>query len=277
MRRLFIVLAKIIGLLQVYWGLTYFFSIVIFIRGMGRMTSNGAGNYSSQIIGIILYAVLSFGMAWLLLFKAEWLADKLKIKSDDELPAVSHDVLLNAGVKLIGLYILAGAIPSLSRAIFEADTCGLWGGSSTVLLIQVIPAIIKVLLGFLFAIRTEFVLNLVSKGERAKTKRIVVGGVALLIVAFLFAHILSEYQQSRQIDGYGPWSGADSVVSKYETVIPVRAKNVSTGGWYAVSGVSDADSRLPDFTNSTTGELIKFLADESKVEDSETVTIQVDL
>ena len=103
MRRLFIVLAKIIGLLQVYWGLTYFFSIVIFIRNMGQMASSGADSSMSQVLGILLYAVLAFGTAWLLLFKTEWLADKIKVESDNELPSLSQDVVLNVGVKIIGL------------------------------------------------------------------------------------------------------------------------------------------------------------------------------
>jgi len=59
MRRLFIVLAKLIGLLQVYWGLTYLASIVLFIGQMARMAETEAGQLAFQILGILGYAALS--------------------------------------------------------------------------------------------------------------------------------------------------------------------------------------------------------------------------
>ena len=183
MRRLFIVLAKLIGLLQIYWGLTYLSSISLFIGQMARMESSEASQIAIQIGGILGFAVLAFGMAWLLLTRTQWIADKLRIEADDQLPVLSDDVVLNAGIKVVGVYILAGAIPGLIKSVSEASAWGLWDGRLTAIWTKILPSVLQVALALLLTIRTNFVLNLLAKGEKTQGKRIVIGGFILL--AFL--------------------------------------------------------------------------------------------
>ncbi|MDY0148968.1 MAG: hypothetical protein RBT03_02645 [Kiritimatiellia bacterium] len=183
MRRIFIVLAKLIGLLQIYWGLMYIPSIAIFIGQMVRMESSGFGQLAIQMGGILGFVFINFGMAWLLLARTEWMADTLKIEAHDPLPVLSDAIVLQAGIKVVGVYILAKAIPGLVKAISEASAYGLWEGRLTAIWTTIIPSVLQVALALFLAIRTEQVLSLLAKGEKAQGKKVVI--VSLLILAVL--------------------------------------------------------------------------------------------
>ena len=70
MRRIFMVLAKLIGLLQIYWGLTYVSSIALYVGQMARMESSEFGELAILMGGILCFAFLAFGMAWFLLLQS---------------------------------------------------------------------------------------------------------------------------------------------------------------------------------------------------------------
>lgn len=57
------------------------------------------------VCGDMLSIALSLGMAWLLLARTEWLADKLKIRDEGGVEGVEKYPLMLIGVKLIGLYV----------------------------------------------------------------------------------------------------------------------------------------------------------------------------
>jgi hypothetical protein len=122
MRRLFLVLAKLVGLMQAFRA----FMILIQVGSMvNRVVGSSAGRSSDPslygyIMGLFVSFPLSLALAWLLLFRTEQVADFLGVAPDEPFPAFRRDVLLNAGVKLMGLYLAAQAIPSLARWIFEA-------------------------------------------------------------------------------------------------------------------------------------------------------------
>jgi hypothetical protein len=122
MRRLFLVLAKLVGLMQAFQA----FMALIQIGGTvnALLGSSPARAYFpslyGSIIGLFVSFPLSIALAWLLLFRTEQVADFLRVGPDEPVPAFRRDVLLNVGVKLIGLYLAAEAIPSLARWLYEA-------------------------------------------------------------------------------------------------------------------------------------------------------------
>lgn len=117
MRPLFLVLAKLTGLLHLYWTLG---GIVQMFVLFGTMGSIGSGKSASSLIpslGFAAYVALALGLTWILLAKTDWLADKLGIPADAPMERPSHAVLLRVGIQLIGAFAVVQALPALARAL----------------------------------------------------------------------------------------------------------------------------------------------------------------
>jgi hypothetical protein len=168
MRRLFIVLAKLVGLLQLYWALVNFMQIGFTLSMVGRSESTQFGQILVSVIGLGAYFLLSLGMAWLLLARTEWLAGRLRILDDAEIEGLDKHPVLLVGVKLIGVYVTVYAIPSLARALLDAQR--LWQGQIGLQVWnRIIPAALQVALGLFLALRSEKVVEVMTKKqERAE-------------------------------------------------------------------------------------------------------------
>lgn len=240
MRRIFVAAGKIIGLLQVFWALTYLASIGLVLGQMARTEPGMARAITIQLGGIVGYAVLAFGMAWLLLVRTEWLADKLKIPADDPLPSLSDDVVLHAGIKVVGVYIIATGVPALARAVADAAVSSAWQSHLTVSLSRIVPAVLKVVLAVLLTIRTEFVLRVISKGEKTHGRKILVGGFVLLILVVLLTRGLAMHPWLRYRKMVSRASAGTSVTDKH-AVIREPATNVPAASdeWFGESDWTD--------------------------------------
>ncbi|MGI5869031.1 MAG: hypothetical protein ACOX9C_06285 [Kiritimatiellia bacterium] len=123
MRTLFIAVSRVFGLLQIYCGLLYITSILPLSFFMRTQTSVGVADmYATTFAGtpIVLVAggmiasvLLIFGMGWLLLCRADWLADKLAIPELDDRPTLTADAVFQIGTRLLGLYVVIQALPVL--------------------------------------------------------------------------------------------------------------------------------------------------------------------
>lgn len=109
MRSLFIVACKVCGLMQVYTGLTYIFTVLPMLRMLTAQPESGDAvttmstvfhgeQVTLSFISLSTMVMLTFGIAWLLLFRANWLADKLNIPTSDGPPCPSMETLLHAEV-----------------------------------------------------------------------------------------------------------------------------------------------------------------------------------
>lgn len=264
MRRMFIVLAKLIGLLQIYWGLTYLSSIALFIGQMARMESSEFGQFAIQMGGILGFALFAFGMAWALLVRTEWLADKLKIHSDDQLPALSDDTVLRAGIKVVGVYILANAVPGLVKAISEASVYGLWEGRLTAIWTKIIPSVLQIALALLLALRTERVLSLLAKGEKAQGKKIIAGGLVLLALLILLGRGLTIHPWLQHRTTYSSSPVRHSYPEGGTVIIKKDTNTPAARDWYTVPYAGPVTNDLPDFTNSNVREIVDFLEKETE-------------
>jgi hypothetical protein len=129
MRSLFIVVSKIYGLIQAYTGLTYIFTVLPLLRMFSQQLGSPDAETSMRtvfngeqitlsVVSLAAMVVLTFGIAWVLIFRAEWLADKLLPPATDLPTTPSLETLLSAGTKLIGLLIIVQGIPSLVQSLF---------------------------------------------------------------------------------------------------------------------------------------------------------------
>jgi hypothetical protein len=120
MRRLFLVLAKLIGFIQLYWSFATLAQIGFSIE---MLTSEGKPEIHSMIkwglAGFGAYFLLTLGLALILLAKTDWLADKLGISDDTGTSIVSEATLLSAGMRLIGMYVAVMAAPALTKVFVE--------------------------------------------------------------------------------------------------------------------------------------------------------------
>jgi hypothetical protein len=181
MRNLFTVCAKLGGLFQIYRGLTVVLPTALFFSTMGNSQAPNMIVYVQVIGSAAISGLLTFGMAWLLLCRTQWLADILKIPEGDVSGALEENVILRTGVKLIGVYIAVQAIPvvfrislqwlssaaasnefvtSASSTMFLAgDVGGIWSGMLT--------ALLQLGLGVFMLSYTGTVLGLVTKHDNS--------------------------------------------------------------------------------------------------------------
>jgi hypothetical protein len=179
MRRLFIVGAKILGLACIFWVITIA-SMILYAMGMLLSSARNESFWSLQVllysICIIAYMALSVWFSIVLLFKTDWLADKLKLEKDGPLPHWPElNTLLNLGIILAGLCILAVAMPSLGRSLISFISQLIWihrvNVSSSYVIFQYlvffIADIFKVAIGLIFVLMPG---RLISFTERLQKK-----------------------------------------------------------------------------------------------------------
>jgi len=268
MRKLFIAVARVFGILQVYYGLAYVTSIIPIIQMFARATSSqseevAVTSFSGEslpytLIGLLCTLVLTFGVAWLLLFRTTWLADKLKIPEERESDGLAKDTILLTGVMFIGLYVTVKAAPTLVSACFRPAYYGGWFFSS------VLSPVLKLALGLLLAIRPRLVLSLLAKGEKTHGKRIIIGSLVILALLLVVGRGIARHPWFNRLPEYEYHSSR--TLPGNTVIIPLRTNTPSDSQWYALSGVPQHPSTngLPDFTNATIVDVIDFLKKETE-------------
>jgi hypothetical protein len=193
MRTLFIAVCKVCGLLQVYTGLVYITSVLPIMRmlenmfiskgGVVEMRTSCGSSLSLTATSVMALLALTFGAAWLLLFRAEWLADRLKVPENEGQSPVSGAVILDAGVRLLGLFAIIQAAPDLigklgitfsslqqltsARESMGAGVVG-WTLVSGIWA-SLVPPALKLVFGLLLALKSNSVINWITdKKEMTK-------------------------------------------------------------------------------------------------------------
>ena len=169
MRSLFIVISKVYGLVQAYTGISYIFMLIPMFR-MLRQQAGAADTTSTMIttfhgepitLSIISYSsmiVLTFGLAWLLIFKADWLADKMKIPPTDFPTLYPVGSLIYAGTKLIGLYIIVQGTPLLIQVLYQMGPRLVYGGY---MWSSIVASAIRIVIGLILLLKTRIVMDLI--------------------------------------------------------------------------------------------------------------------
>jgi hypothetical protein len=203
MRRLFITLAKLIGLLQLYWAIVTVVQIGSFVDILlhGDATTPYRWHFAT-LMGTVFYLVLSLGAAWVCIKKTDWLANKLGLPdscASGEVVVKEGD-LLRTGVKLIGVYILAYAIPAFVRTMFGY---GLFSGGKigTDFWTNIIPSALQLFLGAFLAIRSERLIAFISTAEQTAPRRIFLTSLGFFVLVLLLGLAVS----SQRSDDYNTY------------------------------------------------------------------------
>lgn len=162
MRRLFLVFAKLLGLLQIY-------SVIMTPVQIWLFFTMPAPDGSSLLINLIVAStclVLAFGFAWLLLVRTEWLADKLGVQDATDVSDLERHPALSVGVQLLGIYFTVHVTPNLVRWIlccYNTWALGLmrdfWG--------EIIPDSVQLGLGVFLMLASDKVVAMIAKKKRS--------------------------------------------------------------------------------------------------------------
>ena len=177
MRPLFIMICKVYGLMQVYAGLTYVFTVLPILRALtappeidgagATMATAFHGNMTSLTsISLGTMVTMTFAMAWLLIFRTEWLADRLNIPTSDCAQSPSVNTLLVAGTKLIGLYVIVQGLPPFVEVLFQIRNLlysGIFMWSSVFL------ALTRLIIGGFLVMMTDPIVRFITREEKDTT------------------------------------------------------------------------------------------------------------
>jgi hypothetical protein len=190
MRTLFIAVSRVFGLMQVYFGLAYITSMLPALAMIRRTTRGDVGEVFARSSsgapvvlatgGMVATLVLTFGVAWLLLFRTEWLADKLAVPELDAQPPLSPESILQVGARLLGLYVVIQAgsalVGQLGYTISEIrEIVGLSesvevGFMERMILGRIWSGLVgpglKLALGLLLVLKTDSVLKWIDTAKR---------------------------------------------------------------------------------------------------------------
>jgi len=111
-RQLFIVLAKIVGLLNLLQAMINLMGI---FRVWGLMEQQPEAGLA-MLVGYVFVILMQIALVYVLLVRTEWLAGRVGLEPEPSIH-LQRDEVLFIGIKLIGLYWLASALPSLISGV----------------------------------------------------------------------------------------------------------------------------------------------------------------
>ena len=156
MRSLFLVVAKLVGILAVVQAIVY---IPFIAAAMSPLTRMPDTERSFVLLGTILAPIVSLAIAALLLFKTEKLADLLRVsKRNEDVPIGEPEQLLRVGLILIGVYLLISSTPQLVQSFIKTFMVG-----SSFFVGDLVSSILRVLLAMYVTLFSRRVIEVINK------------------------------------------------------------------------------------------------------------------
>lgn len=173
MRALFVAVSKVCGLVQVYSGLVYITAMLPILHMLGQSKAKGADvityttfygeNIVLTAVSMAAMLVLTFGVAWLLLFRTVWLADKLRIPATNGGTSLPVEQIIRIGTKLIGLYVIVQGLPTLIEALFQMRHTMPFG---IYMLSTITPPLVRIAIGAGCVAKTDMIVKFITRKER---------------------------------------------------------------------------------------------------------------
>ena len=167
MRPFFITGCKLLGIFAIYWT---FITIPKVSGGLwaaidaARRGSTDAFLFYRYLFESIFLFLISLSFACLLIFRTDWLANRLSVieKSDDE--KYNYASLLKIGIILLGLYIFLINIPSVVVIIYELTKYTDYDFTNTSVYIgRVIYLFVTIVLSILIVLKSDTIVRLIHK------------------------------------------------------------------------------------------------------------------
>jgi hypothetical protein len=167
MRNLFLAGGKLLGILGLYWAILIITQIGFFF-GIQSDISKNYYSMAWMFSGFLLYFLLALVFGLILIFRTEKIADMLKIKEPEKQEfKPKADDMLRIGIILVGIFLLASAIPEFAKIIFRlAQTSMTLRSYNTS---ELISSILQICLGGWLSFSSRKVVHFITKREYKKT------------------------------------------------------------------------------------------------------------
>jgi hypothetical protein len=162
MKKLFLVFAKLLGLLQLYTTLMGLTQMAVMMAMVSRGEPRPMVGFLSGVIGMGSFLAVSLLIAWVLLAKTEWLAGKIGIGDEAPVEGLERVPALIVGIALIGVFVTVRALPPLVYALLDYSQT--WGSPlRQTVWRQFAPPALQLALGLFLALRPGAVAALVAR------------------------------------------------------------------------------------------------------------------
>jgi len=208
MRNIFNALLKVIGIWMATVGVANVVNAASsIVNAMGMSL-----NYYLSLSGVYLIAAgVRFFLAWVLIFKTDWVADKARVPKD-EIPCkpLERASLFPMGIQLAGVYFLFTAIPSMmynfdryfDHSMGRAISAGL-------------PWAVQIGLAVLCILKADAIVKAIADKANVKWTKTI--AIVFVVIGLLTVTLMSLLSTARKADRYFPPSYEDTIETRQDT------------------------------------------------------------
>ena len=162
MKKLFVVFAKLLGLVQLYLALLTATQLVVMLGMVVRTDQIPLRDVLLGGVGLAIYLAVSLAIAWLLLAKTDWLAAKVGIRDETPIEGLERLPALIVGICLIGVFVTVESLPRLARILIDLQRAWHYGPHQLIWG-QLAPVLLQLLLGLVLALRPNTVVGWIAR------------------------------------------------------------------------------------------------------------------
>lgn len=169
MRQLFIVGAKLLGLICFLWAL------MMIVQMLAYSSMSRENNLISTLLyglGSLIYFVIIAWFGFILMKRTNWVADKAGLDKDDAFPSWPQErKLLYVGIVILGLYVLTQGIPGLAKGlitnIYYTD---FYGQRNNFYFVSISTDVVRIAVGVILVIMADKIIELIDKVQKKLVK-----------------------------------------------------------------------------------------------------------
>ena len=198
MRNVFNTLAKIIGVWVVVLGVRNLSRVFSYIAEAEKINDIAGGNFAKGDMYIFLCAIqlisagLFFILAWVLIFKTDWVANRLKVPKDENTcQPLERSALFPMGIQLLGLYVALEAIPFFMSALYSSFGIPIWKNIAYAL-----PRMVQICLAMICVFKADVLAKFITEKATVQWLKI----VAIVLLVFGFVILIFQIAKAMSID-----------------------------------------------------------------------------
>ena len=164
MKNLFLVFAKLLGLVLLYLVLITSFQIIgLFFWALGDHPP--VPQLAAGLLLSLLALFASLAAVWILLVRTEWLAGKLNLNTEAPLGAFTPDSALVVGLTLIGVYLAVRSLSQIAATAVNLLHPGTQYPEFHVLR-QFLPGLVQLAAGLLLSVKARAIADRLAPPPR---------------------------------------------------------------------------------------------------------------
>jgi len=204
MRNIFNALIKVIGIWMIYLGIeqlikSVYHILTTIIANRMQIPPAWMPKFEAWSYVYLMCSGLYFILAWVLIFKTDWVADKAKVpKDENQCTPLDRSALLPIGIQLVGFYFLLIAIPDLVYGLYDSSSEGIDRAYSIWHFVYVnFTCLVQICLAIMCVFKANAIVKFVSdKSNLSWTKMAALSLLASGILVILIRIIVSALAQN---------------------------------------------------------------------------------